>query len=64
MSRKLFCEYSPITYEISLVKETIKKDIEDYFIKKYNLLEDETIKTILNTYGRAMQKFYLENCME
>lgn len=37
MSRKLFCEYSPITYEISLVKETIKKDIEDYFIKKYKI---------------------------
>lgn len=44
MSRKLFCEYSPITYEISLVKETIKKDIEDYFIKKYKIAKKKDYK--------------------
>lgn len=27
--RKLFCEYGPLAYEISLYKEALKKDIED-----------------------------------
>lgn len=37
MSRKLFCEYGPIAYEISLIKEALKKDIEDYIIKGYKI---------------------------
>lgn len=37
MSRKLFCEYGPVAYEISLRKEALKKDIEDYIIKGYKI---------------------------
>jgi len=41
MSRKLFCEYGPIAYKISLFKEARKKDLVDFkngkkFSKKYN----------------------------
>ena len=41
MSRKLFCEYGPIAYKISLFKEAKKKDLVDLkngkkFAKKYN----------------------------
>ena len=28
--RKLFCEYGPIAYKISLYKEAIKKDLNDF----------------------------------
>ena len=39
--RKLFCEYGPIFYKISLFKEAKKKDIRDFldgkkFAKKIN----------------------------
>lgn len=39
--RKLFCEYGPICYKISLFKEALKKDFKDIlkrkkFAKKYN----------------------------
>ena len=30
MRRKLFCEYGPIAYKISLFKEAIKKDLNDF----------------------------------
>ena len=30
MGRKLFCEYGPIAYKISIFKEAIKKDIKDF----------------------------------
>jgi vancomycin resistance protein VanW len=41
MSRKLFCEYGPLAYKISLFKEAKKKDLIDFkngkkFAKKYN----------------------------
>jgi vancomycin resistance protein VanW len=41
MGRKLFCEYGPICYKISLIKEARKKDIKDFikgrkFAKKKN----------------------------
>lgn len=41
MGRKLFCEYGPIFYKISLFKEAIKKDLRDFkngkkFAKKIN----------------------------
>ena len=41
MSRKLFCEYGPLAYKISLYKEAKKKDLIDLkngkkFAKKYN----------------------------
>ena len=41
MSRKLFCEYGPLAYKISLFKEAKKKDLIDLkndkkFAKKYN----------------------------
>lgn len=35
--RKLFCEYGPLAYEISLRKEALKKDIDDYLIKRYKI---------------------------
>ena len=28
--RKLFCEYGPAFYKISLLKETLKKDFKDF----------------------------------
>lgn len=39
--RKLFCEYGPVCYKISLIKETLKKDLKDLkagrkFAKKKN----------------------------
>ena len=39
--RKLFCEYGPLAYKISLLKEAIKKDLKDFkngkkFAKKKN----------------------------
>lgn len=40
--RKLFCEYGPLAYEISLRKEAIKKDIEDYIIKKYKIAKKKS----------------------
>ena len=45
MGRKLFCEYGPICYKISLYKEALKKNLRDFkngkkfakkFAKKYN----------------------------
>ena len=41
MSRKLFCEYGPLAYKISLFKEAKKKDLIDFkngkkFAKKYD----------------------------
>ncbi len=30
MARKLFCEYGPVCYKISLFKERLKKDIKDF----------------------------------
>lgn len=30
MSRKLFCEYGPLAYKISLFKEAKKKDLIDF----------------------------------
>lgn len=37
MSRKLFCEYGPVAYEISVRKEAILKDVDDYIIKRYKI---------------------------
>ena len=45
--RKLFCEYGPIFYKISLLKEAFKKDLRDFkagrkFAKKIDsLLKNE-----------------------
>jgi vancomycin resistance protein VanW len=44
MSRKLFCEYGPIAYEISLMKEALLKDIEDKIIKKYKIAKKKDFK--------------------
>ena len=33
MKRKLFCEFGPICYQISLRKERIKRNIKDFFSK-------------------------------
>ena len=40
--RKLFCEYGPLAYEISLMKEALKKDIEDYIIKRYKIAKKKS----------------------
>ena len=32
--RKLFCEYGPICYKISLLKEALKKDLKDIKLKR------------------------------
>lgn len=37
MGRKLFCEYGPLAYEISLCKEALLKNIQDYFVKNYKI---------------------------
>lgn len=34
MARKLFCEYGPICYQISLHKEYLKRNIKDFFSKE------------------------------
>ena len=34
MSRKLFCEYGPLFYKISLFKEARKKDLKDFINRK------------------------------
>lgn len=33
MGRKLFCEISPLTYEISMEKEILKRNLKDFFSK-------------------------------
>ena len=40
--RKLFCEYGPLAYEISLRKEAILKDIEDKIIKNYKIAKKKS----------------------
>ena len=42
MSRKLFCEYGPVAYEISLQKEVLLKDIDDRLIKRYRIAKKKT----------------------
>lgn len=44
MSRKLFCEYGPVAYEISLRKEALLKDIEDKIIKGYKIAKKKDYK--------------------
>lgn len=44
MSRKLFCEYGPVAYEISLRKEALLKDIEDKIIKKYKIAKKKNFE--------------------
>lgn len=34
MSRKLFCEYGPLAYKISLLKEILKKNLKDFMMGK------------------------------
>ena len=46
MSRKLFCEYGPLAYEISLRKEVLKKDIEDRFIKRYHIAKKKSAENL------------------
>lgn len=46
MARKLFCEYGPIAYEISLQKEVIRKDIEDRIIKGYRIAKKKNAQSL------------------
>lgn len=42
MGRKLFCEISPLTYEISMEKEILKRNLKDFFSKnKYAKTKSE-----------------------
>ena len=64
--RKLFCEYGPLFYKISLVKETSKKDLKDFkagrkFAKKIdknnleNIWKGDTKILLRNLHGVDMQ---------
>ena len=66
MGRKLFCEYGPIFYKISLLKEAIKKDLKDFkngkkFAKKINkenfehIWKGDTKVLLRNLHGVDMQ---------
>ena len=44
--RKLFCEYGPLAYAISLRKEAILKDIEDRIIKKYKIAKKKSFENL------------------
>ena len=44
--RKLFCEYGPIAYAISLRKEALLKDYEDKFIKKYKIAKKKSYENL------------------
>ena len=46
MKRKLFCEYGPIAYSISITKEAIKKDIHDKLIKKYKIAKKKSYENL------------------
>ena len=50
MGRKLFCEYGPLAYKISLFKEARKKDLKDLIQGK--------------KFAKVIQKYYLESYME
>ena len=32
--RKLFCEYGPVAYKIAVIKEAIRKDIQDILLNQ------------------------------
>ena len=64
--RKLFCEYGPIFYKLSLIKETLKKDLKDFkagrkFAKKIdknnleNIWKGDTKILLRNLHGVDMQ---------
>ena len=44
--RKLFCEYGPLAYSISLRKEALLKDVEDKIIKKYKIAKKKSNKSL------------------
>lgn len=44
--RKLFCEYGSLAYKISLRKEALKKDIDDYLIKKYKIARKKSYENL------------------
>ena len=54
--RKLFCEYGPICYKISLYKEALRKDWRDFKAKKKFAKKIE--KKILNIFGKVILKYY------
>ena len=64
--RKLFCEYGPIFYKLSLIKETLKKNLKDFkagrkFAKKIdknnleNIWKGDTKILLRNLHGVDMQ---------
>ena len=53
MSRKLFCEYGPIAYKISLFKEAKKKDSID--LKNGKKFAKKLTKKTLSIFGKVIQ---------
>jgi len=71
--RKLFCEYGPIFYKISLLKETLKKDFRDLiagrkFAKKIDknnfehIWKGDTKILLRNLHGVDMRFAKKQNC--
>lgn len=46
MSRRLFCEYGPLAYEISIRKEALKKDFEDRILKRYRIARKKSCENL------------------
>lgn len=44
--RKLFCEYGPLAYNISICKEALKKDVEDYIVKRYKIAKKKSYNNL------------------
>lgn len=44
--RKLFCEHGPLAYNISICKEALKKDIEDYIVKGYKIAKKKSYNNL------------------
>ena len=51
MGRKLFCEYGPIAYKISLFKEAKKKDFKD--LRKELELNENSKVQLFSTEGNT-----------
>lgn len=56
--RKLFCEYGPVFYKISLYKEALKKDIKDFFAgrKIAKQIEKDDLEYLWKSDVRIMQR--------
>ena len=62
MKRKLFCEYGPLAYDISIRKEALKKDIEDYIIKGYKIAKSVGLDGLIVIGGDGSFKGAMAMC--